>query len=217
MLDIKEIILNALSQIPWWFIPIIILIFIYKTPWFKGKVGEFLVNKTSDLWLDKNIYTKIKDVTLKLKDDTTTQIDHLIISKYGIFVIETKNYKGWIYGNEKQKEWTQVNFKQKHKFQNPLNQNYRHIKALEEVLEVDVKKFISVIAFVGESMFKTEMPKNVCKGNKYIDYIQSFDEEILNQTEIENIINKIETKRLKNGFKTDREHVKNLRENRVVR
>jgi len=36
----------------------------------------------------------------------TTQIDHIVVSRYGIFVIETKNYRGWIFGSEKQRDWT---------------------------------------------------------------------------------------------------------------
>lgn len=42
-----------------------------------------------------------------IEDDLgMTQIDHIYISKFGIFVVETKNYKGWIYGKTHDKEWT---------------------------------------------------------------------------------------------------------------
>jgi len=199
-----------------WFLPIFVVILMFKSPWAKGKVGEFFVNTANKYQLDKDIYTSIEDITVKLKNGNTVQIDHVVVSKYGIFVIETKNYKGWIYGDERGKTWTQVNFKQKHKFQNPLHQNYGHIKALQEtmreLIEIDINKFVSVVVFMGESEFKTDMPINVIKGIKYIDYIKSFDEEILNNREIKSIINKIGRNRLEQGFKTDREHVENLRE-----
>lgn len=211
----NEILLNAISQIPWWIFPIIILVLIFKTPWSKGKVGELFVNKINDTYLDKNEYIKIKDITLKLSDGSTTQIDHVLVSKYGIFVIETKNYKGWIFGNEKWKLWTQTTKKGKNTFQNPIRQNYKHIKALEEVIEelmeIDINKFIPVIVFIGECEFKTEMPKMVHRGISYIDYIKSFNEIILSNIEIQTIVNKISRRRLKVGFKTDIEHVKNLK------
>lgn len=200
----------------WWFIPLFMIIIFLKNPWTKGKIGELFVNSINKIQLDKEIYTNIKDITVKLKNGNTVQIDHIVVSKYGIFVIETKNYKGWIYGSERGKTWTQVNFKQKHKFQNPLHQNYGHIKALQETIKelipIDINKFVSVVVFMGESEFKTDMPINVIKGIKYTDYIKSFDTEILNNREIKSIINKIGRKRLEQGFKTDREHVENLRQ-----
>jgi len=190
---------------------LLIFVSIIKSNWFKGKLGEVFVNGINKLSLDKNIYKNIKDVIIKLKDGSTTQIDHIIVSKYGIFVIETKNYKGWIFGNEKSKNWTVTNYKKKNQFQNPIHQNYKHIKALEEILKLDIKSFVSIVAFMGECTFKTDMPDNVFQGNQYIKYIKSFDKAIFNPGQVNIIIKDIERKRLKRGFKTDREHVKTLR------
>ena len=58
----------------------------------------------------------------------TTQIDHILVSAYGIFVIETKNLKGWIFGSAENATWTQVLAGKKYPFQNPLKQNYRHTR-----------------------------------------------------------------------------------------
>ena len=134
------------------------------------------------------------------------------MSKYGLFVIETKNMKGWIFGGEHQKEWTQQIFKDKYRFQNPLRQNYRHLKALEEILEVPPSALISVIAFVGECTFKTTMPGNVFRGISYIKYIKSFNQERLNPLQIRQILSKLQHKQLKQSFTTDRAHVENLKE-----
>ena len=94
-------------------------------------------------------------------EDGTTQIDHIIVSKYGIFVVETKNMNGWIFGSERQKMWTQQIYRHKTKFQNPLHQNYKHVKTLENALDIEPEKIVSVIVFVGEATFKTSMPANV--------------------------------------------------------
>lgn len=182
-----------------------------KHPYVKGKFGEAIVNTINTIGLDKKEYEQIKDVTLKLKDETTTQIDHIIVSIYGIFVIETKNYKGWIYGDEKQKQWTQVNYKHKNKFQNPLHQNYKHIKALEEILQIEIDKIKSIVIFIGNSKFKTPMPQNVFNNGEYINYIKSFQTAIINENEKKEIINKINEKALERGILTDLVHVNNLR------
>jgi len=178
----------------------------------KGKIGEGLVNFTNSAILDETIYIPVKNVTLQLSDGSTTQIDHILVSKYGLFVIETKNMKGWIFGGEHQKQWTQQNFKQKHQFQNPLHQNYRHIKALKEVLGLPVSAFISVVAFVGNCKFKTPMPLNVLRGISYASYIRSFTQEKLDPLQIRQVLTKLQNKRLEQSFQTDRGHVANLKE-----
>lgn len=203
---------SAMFSNVWPIFLILFVILFFKSPWMKGKIGEAIVNATNALVLDKEIYVAVKDVTLQLSDGSTTQIDHILVSKYGLFVIETKNMKGWIFGGEHQKEWTLQNFKKKNKFQNPLNQNYRHLKALEEILEVAPAALTSVIAFIGECEFKTPMPKNVFRGISYTKYITSFQDERLTPLQIRQILSKLQRKRLEQGLKTDRAHVDNLKQ-----
>lgn len=69
--------------------------------------------------------------------------------------------KGWIFGSENQKFWTQNIYNQKHTFQNPLQQNYKHEKALEKLLNIAGSEMFSIVMFVGDATFKTEMPDNV--------------------------------------------------------
>lgn len=211
MLD-PSTLFSAMFSNAWPIFLILFAILFFKSSWMKGKIGEAIVNATNTLVLDKEIYVPVKDVTLQLSDGSTTQIDHILVSKYGLFVIETKNIKGWIFGGEHQKEWTQQIFKQKNKFQNPLNQNYRHLKALEEILEITSSALTSVIAFVGECEFKTPMPENVFRGISYTKYITSFKAERLNPLQIRQILSKLQRKRLEQSFKTDRVHVENLKQ-----
>ena len=116
-MDPVSIFIPALIQFAtqfWW---LILLIVGLKTlncfiPKLKGRIGEGLVNTAAKLRLDSSVYHLIKDVTIPTKKGTT-QIDHIIVSKFGIFVIETKNYMGWIFADAKSAKWTQVHFKQK--------------------------------------------------------------------------------------------------------
>ncbi|WP_265088790.1 nuclease-related domain-containing protein [Psychrobacter immobilis] len=63
---------------------------------FKGILGETVINIATWLKLEKENYHRLNNITLPLANGGSTQIDHVIVSVYGIFVIETKNYKGWI-------------------------------------------------------------------------------------------------------------------------
>ena len=76
--------------------------------WYKGWDGELTVKLMQWRYLDKKTYHVFNNITLPNFGGGTTQIDHIIVSVYGIFVVETKNMDGWIYGKEKERTWTQV-------------------------------------------------------------------------------------------------------------
>ena len=85
----------------------------------------------------------------------SSQIDHIVVSIYGIFVIETKNYKGWIHGNEQSEYWTQSIYKKKTKFRNPIKQNWAHIYALKRALSsFEHVKYHSIVVFAGSAKLK---------------------------------------------------------------
>lgn len=202
-------IVNQIVSALWYLIPIAILAGVLKSPWFKGVVGEFIVNLSAKFLLDKEKYHLVKNVTLPTEDGST-QIDHIIVSQFGVFVVETKNMKGWIFGSPSQKTWTQKIYKHSSKFQNPLHQNYKHVKTLESLLGLNEQQVHSVIVFVGDSTFKTEMPENVTYGGGYARYIKSKTTPVLNEAEVMDIVGRIEQGRLAPSFQTNREHVRHV-------
>ncbi len=153
---------------------------------YKGWDGELTVKLMQWWYLDKKTYHVFNNVTLPNFGGGTTEIDHIIVSIYGIFVVETKNYNGWIYGKENEPKWTQVFFSKKYPFQNPLRQNSKHIKTISELLKIPENKFHSIIFFIGDCKLKTNMPENVfLKG--YTKYIKSKTEKILTDHEVTSI------------------------------
>ncbi|WP_411358661.1 nuclease-related domain-containing protein [Pseudidiomarina salilacus] len=194
-----------------YFIVFAIIVGFFRTNWFKGKLGEALVNLAAKLRLDKNTYHLIKDVTLP-SGDGTTQIDHIIVSVYGVFVVETKYYRGWIFGSAKQKNWTQSVYRRKYSFQNPLLQNYKHVQTLKELLGLDEHQVHSVVVFIGDSQFKTQMPANVAYGGAYVNYIRSFTTPVLDVEQVEMIKQHIQSNALARSLKTDRQHRDHLRD-----
>ena len=160
------------------------------------------------LKLEKSIYHRLNGITLPRANGGSTQIDHIIVSVYGIFVIETKNYKGWIYGSEKQRQWTQA-FPNgsKYKFQNPLRQNYLHIKTLADLLELDTRYFHSMIAFIGECELKTrdELPEHVLTRGM-ASYVKKKQDKLLTDEEVKAIVEQIESHRFSKSWRTNRVH-----------
>lgn len=194
----------------WWIVPILLVVAAFKSPRSKGVRGEVFVTLTAQLRLPSKTYHPIHNVTLPTPDGTT-QIDHIFVSRFGIFVVETKNMKGWIFGDEKQALWTQTIFKKSFKFQNPLRQNYKHVKALESVLDVPPETIHSVVVFAGRSTFKSPMPANVTRGGSYVTYIESFREPVLSESEVQRVVSQIQSGRLEPSRDTHRQHVQLLK------
>ena len=151
----------------------------------KGKLGEKSVAKKLKK-LDKNKYKVINDVILKTSRGTS-QIDHLVVSNYGIFVIETKNYQGWIVGSENTDNWQQIIYNKKNYFRNPIKQNYGHIKAIEENLKLNNKiKYISIIVFMNGCDLKVNTTTPVLYEHDLLKQIYKYKKQLLSEEEVKN-------------------------------
>ena len=161
-----------------------------SSPKQKGKRGEKLVAGRLRKGLPDE-YRILNDIYLPLPDGTTAQIDHIVVSKYGVFVVETKNYSGWISGEEGSSEWVQSIYRKKSRFQNPMRQNYKHICALADNLGIDKSYFIGVVAFTGGCTFKTEMPDGVVYSRDVAKYILAQHAEKILFEQVDEIVSAI--------------------------
>ena len=175
---------------------------------FRGWLGEKQTAFLLWIWLSNKSYHRYHDLILPSKNGTT-QIDHLIISVYGIFIVETKNKKGWIFGSENQSKWTQSIYGNKYSFQNPLRQTFRQKKILVEYLNLEETKIHSVVYFVGGCKFKTPMPANVRKWG-LARYIKKFRKEILSHEEVTQIVSSIQ-RHISESTLSSKDHRRSLR------
>jgi len=156
-------------------------------------------------------YHLLNHITLRLKDGTT-QIDHILVSRFGVFVIETKDYKGWIFAGANDRNWTQVLYRAKFRFQNPIRQNYRHVCAVRELLEFlepDVVR--PAVVFTGDAVFKTDVPDGVFTLPKFLTYVESYRTEVMSVNRAQFCVGRLEATRLAITQATDVEHVLELR------
>ncbi|MCU5025091.1 NERD domain-containing protein [Bacillus cereus] len=158
-------------------------------PKWKGKAGEKLVKRILSK-LDPKSYFVLHNITVYTEYGDTTQIDHIVIAETGVFVIETKNYEGWIYGSEKAARWTQGILRKKSSFQNPFRQNYKHIKAIEWVMEQQLP-CISIAAFHPKCSLKRvdvhSKGKHALYYNDLKSCIESYTEVQLTNDEVQHI------------------------------
>lgn len=118
-----------------------------QSPSGRGTIGELIVRIIIGKTKEGKKY--VLNNYMLVYEGKSSQIDHIVINKNGIFVIETKNYSGRIYGNENQQEWTQVLSygKVKHKFYSPIKQNATHIYRLSRIINQSIE-IKSLIVFV---------------------------------------------------------------------
>ena len=195
---------------PWFLFGGIIFLALLRTwlrPLIHGKAGEAAVGVRLASLGDE--YFVLHDLTIPVQG-RTTQIDHVVVSPYGIFVIETKNYKGWIFGTDQSESWTQNIYGKKYSLHNPVKQNYGHIKALEEVLNLDYKCFIPIVTFTARSVLKTKTKAKVIYTHHLMKEIRSYHEEKLNEEQIAEVREKLAAYKTVSHEQV-REHVKNVR------
>ncbi len=125
----------------------------------KGQFGEYSIdfaltnhNLDGDFSVLRNVYVPC--------GNKTSEIDLIMVHEKGIYVFESKNYSGWIFGNEDQLQWTQtLSSGQKNQFYNPIRQNQTHIKALSQYLNIPATAFYSYIVFSERCELK-KVPQN---------------------------------------------------------
>lgn len=179
-------------------------------PFIHGKLGEASVRTLLDR-LPKDKYTVLNDVMLRTERGTS-QIDHVVVSVYGVFVIETKNYSGWILGSENADEWTKNVYGKKFRFRNPLKQNYGHVKALEKALELPSSCFIPIVVFSMRATLKVKTSQPVVYTVKLLRTIQSYSQTMLSDDDVQRVVAVLKQQNISTK-ENNREHIKEIREN----
>lgn len=162
----------------------------WSRPSYRGSIGE---NKVSSILTSlPDGYFVFEDVYLNV-DGRSVQIDHVVISAYGIFVIETKNYKGWIYGSDESEYWTKNIYGRKYQFRNPIKQNFSHVAALSRLLGPSYSSFIPVVVFLNGATLKCDARATVLYCGQLIDFIMGYKDSIFDFEEIIYLNQKLES------------------------
>lgn len=196
----------------------------YKSPLQKGKRGE---KKIADILVQlPEEYLILNDVVLS-KGSGTTQIDHIVVSKYGVFAIETKNYRGDIYGDDNRKEWTQViatnvtylkkwyktyTYITKNKFYNPIKQAFGHVCQIGKVLtQWPNLKIIPIVVFTGKADLRNVVSKNhVVYDDMLLSTILGYKTIYLTDADVLNVVQCL-TQNDVRGLVSNQAHVQNIR------
>lgn len=152
------------------FIILVVIVSKLNSPQYKGKYGE---NVISQALKEIEGYNYVVNNIMLNDNGKSRQIDHIFVSEYGVFVIETKNYGGTIYGKEKSTEWKQYLNKKCFNFKNPIHQNYGHEEIVKKVLKSVTDKIYSLVVFTRRCELKVEVTSTVIYDNQLKNYIRN--------------------------------------------
>jgi len=173
--------------------------------------GEARVARELARHFDGSDFHLMNHITLPIAGGST-QIDHLLVSRFGLFVIETKHYQGWIFANPKHSTWTQVFYGRKFRFQNPIRQNFLHVQTIQSLCDFLPPNAVkSVVVFSGKADFRIAVPEGVVMLGDLVDHIRQHTEELMTANRLQFCIGRIESQRMAVSRETDIQHVERLR------
>lgn len=196
----------------------------YNSPKQKGKRGEQRIHDILSHLSEE--YHVLDDIVLKT-DKGTTQIDHVVVSKYGIFTIETKNYRGDIYGDDKRNEWTQLivtkvtypqkwwktyTYVTKNHFYNPVKQSIGHAFRIKKLFSAYPHvKVVPIVVFTGDALLSNvESNHHVIYEDSLLELISGYKTSYLTGNDVQSIISILNDNNIRETV-SDRQHVKNIR------
>lgn len=177
-----------------WIIPLVLLFFFLASPRYRGDIAESRVRRILAQGLDKKNYTVLNDVVVPFGGGTI-EIDHVVISKFGIFVIESQYARGWVAGTDVQDRWKQQSLGRISRFDNPLHRNRLQAEALQALLDFPRLAFHRVVVMSGQKGFKTEMPPNVVEPERLIRLMRKKAQQQLNAEQAARALKVIEEAR----------------------
>lgn len=206
------------------FIALAIYLAWYNSASQKGKRGEMRV--FSILLQLSDEYTILNDLVFRTEKGTT-QIDHVVVSKYGVFAIETKNYRGEIYGDDNRHEWTQLivtevtyakkwwktyTYVTKNHFYNPVKQSLGHAFRIKELLSAFPHlKIVPIVVFAGDAILSNvDSRHHVVYEENLLEVISEYRTIYLTDDDVQEVIGILEKNNIRE-LVNDRQHVKNVR------
>ena len=179
-----------------WIAPLVLLIAFMSSPRFRGDIAESRVRRLLAAGLGKNLYTTFNDLVVP-SGGGTTAIDHVIVSRFGIFVIESCFVRGWISGTAVQAQWRQHRWPRPRQFDNPVHRNRLQLEALQRLLDYPARAFIPIVVLVGHKGVKTPMPETVVEPERLLAAIRKRSRHELTAEQANQALQKISAARLR--------------------
>jgi hypothetical protein len=182
-----------------WITPLAFLAIYIGSPRFLGTMGLARVRRILDSSLEKRRYSVLHDLLLP-SGGGTFHVDHLVLSRWGICVIDSIHRSGWISGTEVQARWQQKSWRGTTRFDNPIHVNYLEMQALERLLQLPASRFLPMVAWSGHKGFKKGIPRGVVEVKNLVGRIRSLNREMLTSEEVDRALLRLQESIIRPGL-----------------
>jgi hypothetical protein len=188
-----------------WILPLALLIAYLYSPRFRGEIAESRVRRILAAGLEKSRYTVFNDLLIP-SGGGTSRIDHLVVARTGIFVIESQYARGRIAGTAAQERWKRRLGRRSLRMENPVHRNRVHAEAVQRLLDYPGRVFQPLVVLVGASGFEPGVPDNVLTPERLLERLRRNPGELLTPEQANHAIRTIDATRLRtrSGWPPDR-------------
>lgn len=178
-----------------WILPLLLLIFFLSSPRFRGDIAETRVRRILATGLERNRFTVFNNVVLPVGGGTTC-IDHVVVSRFGIFVIHSVYVRGWISGTRVQERWRRRSLGHSARFENPLHRSELQVEALQRLTGYPASVFQALVVLVGLKGFRNPPPEKVVTAETLLGQLRRKSQPLMSPEQAEQAIRTIGEGRL---------------------
>lgn len=178
-----------------WIVPLVLTIAFLSSPRFRGDIAESRTRRILANGLEKNRFTILNDVVLPAGGGTVN-IDHLVVSRFGVFVIESQYASGLVTGTEFQDRWKQQHWGRSIRMENPVHQNAVQAEILGRLLDMPSSKIHPVVVLTGHKGMKSQAPAHLVTAENLISYIRRKGIHVFQPEQADRILKAIEEVRV---------------------
>lgn len=188
-----------------WILPLALLIVYLYSPRFRGEIAESRVRRILATGLERNRYTVFNDLLIP-SGGGTRRIDHLVIARTGIFVIESQYARGRIAGTAVQERWKRRVGGRSLRMENPVHGNRMQVEAVQRLLDYPGRVFQPLVVLVGARGFEPGVPDSVLAPERLLERLRRNTGELLTPDQANRAIQVIHDARLRSrqGWPPDR-------------
>ena len=170
-----------------WIAPLALIIAFISSPRFRGDIAENRVRRLLANGLNKSRYTVLNDVELPAGGGTV-HVDHIVVSRFGVFVIESQYAKGMISGGEFQDRWKQEYWGRTKRIENPMHRSAVQAETLGRLLDISAPKIHPIVVMTGQSGMKTRSPAHLVPAEQLISYIRKKGTHVLEPEQADQVL-----------------------------
>lgn len=179
-----------------WIVPLVLLIAFISSPRFRGDIAQSRVRRLLAAGLEGSRYTVFNDLVVP-SGGGTTRVDHVIVSRFGVFVIASRYVPGWISGTAVQAQWRRHRWGRASRFENPVHENRLQLEAVQRLLGYPASVLIPVVVLVGHRGFKSPLPDYVLGPERLLAFIRKKSRDALTAEQADGALRKINDARLR--------------------